>query len=120
MKFEDYYWHDSVIRNIVIDRTNPGNKDTIVFEIDWTDKGIGHLIFENVYWVSLNMNFGMIVAECIDLAYVADQSDLALNNVYQKWGGLINDVKLSCYVIKTLSTGSDVKVISSGFKVVYL
>lgn len=120
MKFEDYYWHDSEIRNIAIDRTNPGNKDTIVLEIDWTDKGLGQLVFENVYWASLNMNFGIVAVECIDSAYVADQNDIALNNIYQKWNGLINDVKLSCYVIKTLSTGSEMKIIASGFKVIYL
>ncbi|MET4139480.1 hypothetical protein ABIB30_001852 [Pedobacter sp. UYP1] len=120
MKFEDYYWHDSEIRNITIDRTNPGNKDTIVLEVDWTNKGLGQLVFENVYWASLNMNFGIVAVECIDFAYVADQNDIALNNIYSKWNGLINDVKLYCYVIKTLSTESEIKIIASDFKVIYL
>lgn len=119
MKFEEYYWHDSEIRNIIIDRSNPRTKDIIVFEIDWIDKGLGKLIFKDVYSANINMNFGIITAECIASAYVTNENDLALTEVYQRWNGLINEAKLFCYVIKTISTGSEIKIIAKGFEVIY-
>jgi hypothetical protein len=29
MNFNDFYWHDSIIKSIYIDRSNPGKKDEI-------------------------------------------------------------------------------------------
>ena len=119
MKFEEYYWHDSEIKTIIIDRSNPGNNDVIVFEIDWVDKGLGKLIFEGVYWANINMNFGIVSTECIASAYVANEKDSSLTEVYQRWNGLINDTKLYCYVINTISTRSEIKIIAKEFKVIY-
>ncbi|TCC96388.1 hypothetical protein [Pedobacter psychroterrae] len=116
MKFEEYYWHGSEIRNIEIDRRQPGENDTISFEIDWSDSGEGKLIFEDVYWTKLNLNFGIVAPECIDLAFVSTDDDSDLIAFYKLWGNRINDIKLTCYVIKTLSTGSEIKIIAKGFK----
>lgn len=119
MKFEEYCWLDSEIRSIVIDRTNPGKKDIILFKMDWSDRGFGSLIFEDVYWANINMNFGIVAPECIECAYVANQNDIALSSLYERWNGRINGIKLYCYVIKTISTGSEIKVIAKELKVVY-
>ncbi len=115
---EEIYWHDSVIKNIKIDRNEPGKKDTIEFEIDWYDKGAGKLLFEDVYWVEMNLNFGIVAKESIDFAFI-DVSGDNLNPFYKRWGGLLNDIKLFCYIIKTNSTGSEIKIIAKSFSVIY-
>ncbi len=118
MKFEEYCWHDSEIINIEINRSEPGKKDTIVFTINWQENKIGKIIFEDVYWASLNLNFGVIADECIDDAFIASINDEDLKRVYQKWNGLIDTIKLDCYVIKTISTDSEIKIIARTFKVI--
>jgi len=50
MDFNDFYWHDAVIKQVLIDRSNPGNEDTIAFEIEWPEnRGRSTFIFEDVY-----------------------------------------------------------------------
>jgi hypothetical protein len=117
MNFEDYHWHDAQIKNIEIDRSNLGNKDIVSFELNWADKGSGRLIFEEVYWSRLNLNFGIVASECIDNAFVTEQNDEDLINLYKLWTPMIGDINLTCYVIKTISTGSEIKIIAKGFKV---
>lgn len=116
MQFDELYWHDSVIKRIEIDRASPGIRDTIIFEIDWYDTGMGILVFEEVYWVRINMNFGVVSDESIYEAYESSKEDIDMIKFNETWRGLIN-VDLSCYVIKTLSTGSEIKIIAKGFKV---
>lgn len=60
MNFEDYHWHDTQIKNIEIDRSNLGKNDIVSFELNWADKSSGRLIFEEVYWARLNLNFGIV------------------------------------------------------------
>lgn len=115
MKFDELYWRDSVIKRVEIDRTKPGKQDTITFEIDWYDSGIGKLLFEDVYWMGIDMNFGIVADDCIDDAFISPAEDVDLIRFKGKWRGLI-DTDLSCYVIKTSSTGSEFKIISKGYR----
>lgn len=117
MKFEEYLWHNSELKNIEIDRTKPGKRDTVLFEISIEDKGTCKLIFEDVYWVSLNMNLGIEAPEYIDDAFIEDESADVLE-LYKKWNGLIDEIELHCYVIKTVSTGSLIKIIAKKFAVI--
>lgn len=117
MKFEEYLWHNSEIKNIEIDRIKPGKRDAILFELFLEGKGICKLIFQDVYWISLNMNLGVEAPEYIDYAFVEDRS-MDILELYKKWDGLIDDIELHCYVIKTISTGSLIKVIAKKFIVV--
>lgn len=116
MEFDELYWHDSVIKRVEIDRTNPGWHDTIVFEIDWYDSGMGKLLFEDVYWARFDMNFGVVADESIDDAFKSSDDDVDLVKFNDKWHGLINE-NLSCYVIKTSSTGGEFKIIAKEFRV---
>lgn len=118
MKFDDYYWHESEIISIEIDRTKPGERDTILFNINWNESGQSKLIFEDVYWARLNLNFGIVASECIDFAFVADSEDSDLIALYKIWNGKLGNLGLACYVIKTLSTGSEMKIIAKSFKVI--
>src|SRR5882724_11870148 len=99
MNFEKLYWHDSEILDIQIDRKLPGKKDIILLEINWQDIGLKRLIFENVYWARLTLNFGIVATESIDTAFIAESDDVDLNNFYNVWNFRKNELKLNCYVI---------------------
>jgi hypothetical protein len=85
MNFDEFAWHDSILKNIEIDRKNPGNIDTILLEIEWYDDTFNKILFEGVYWTKLTMNFGIISAESIDIDFIAERSDSDLINLYNKW-----------------------------------
>jgi hypothetical protein len=66
MTFNDFYWHDSVIKSVTINRNNPGVNDEIVFEIEWSEqKGKVLLVFEDVYWAEMKLNFGIVAAAAV-------------------------------------------------------
>ena len=118
MKFSDFYWHDAIIENIQINRLNPGNEDTIKFEIEWPEN-IGRVtfVFEEVYWAMLNLNFGIISNETIQSANLLEDNNQDLVNFYSKWNGAMNDVKLNTYRIELNSTGGEIKIIAKRFSV---
>jgi len=115
MEFNKLYWHDSVIKKIEIDRNNPGENDSISFEIEWYDTGISKILFEDVYWLRMDMNFGIIAEETIYEAYIAPNDDIDILRFNEKWKGILKEV-LPCFVIKTASTGSEIKIIAKRFK----
>lgn len=117
MNFNDLNWHDSIIKSIYIDRSNPGIKDEIRFEIEWVDRKICTLLFENVYWASMNLNFGIVVEESILDAKVLDKTDVDLINFHSKWNGLMDDLNLTVFLIELNSTGSIIKIIADGYKI---
>lgn len=115
MNFNDYDWHDSVIKKIEIQRDEFREQDTITIEIEWYDNTFNMLVLENVYKAQFDMNFGIVGIEAIDEAYTSE-NDILLHDFYGKWNGLMDDIKLNCYVIKTSSTASELKIIAKGFK----
>jgi hypothetical protein len=117
MNFNDIYWHDAIIKNIQIDRNSPGIKDTIIFEVELPEeKGKTNFIFEEVYWASMNLNFGIVANETILSASELEESDQDLKNLYSKWKGVISDVKLKIYKFSLNSTGSEIKIIAKRFR----
>lgn len=116
MNFNDFYWHDAIIKNILIDRSNPGLKDTISFEIELPeDNGSMNLIFEDVYWSSMNLNFGIIAEETILSAIELNNGNEYLLNFNSNWGDALKDIQLKFYHFIFNSTGSDIKIISKGY-----
>lgn len=115
MEFNELYWHDSVIKKIEIDRNHPGENDTISFEIDWYDTGISKILFEDVYWLRMDMNFGVIAEESIYEAYIAPNDDIDIVRFNEKWSGILKGA-LPCFIIKTASTGSEIKIIAKKFR----
>lgn len=75
MEFNDFYWHDAVIKNIQIDRKNPGKKDTILFEIVRQNGKMNKIVFDEVFFSKMTLGFGVVADECIDTAYVAPNDD---------------------------------------------
>ncbi|WP_312193431.1 hypothetical protein [Sphingobacterium sp.] len=117
LQFEELYWHDSIVKDIVIDKGTDRINDTICFEIDWYDVGLRKLLFENVYWARLELNFGIHGNDFIDYGYIAPEDDVDLLKVRSKWDPYIN-VKLYCFVIKTASTSSEIKIVARRFRIV--
>jgi hypothetical protein len=110
--FDDCYWHDSILKSIYIDRSNPGYIDTVEMVIDWYDEPASKLIFSKAYMFKASMNFGIIANESILTAYVAPSDDPDLVDVYAKNKHLTDNVKLNCYVIETNSTGGIIRIVA--------
>lgn len=118
MDFNDYNWHDSIIKNIVIDRNNPGTNDSILIEIIWPDNKENTICFNGVYRANFDMNFGIVCPENILNAYITSKDDRTMVDFFLRWKGLINDVNLNCYVIDLNSTVGSIKIIAEEFKVI--
>lgn len=117
INFEDFHWHDAIIKNIIIDRNKPGIKDKIEIAITWPNNNeTVNFIFEDVYWAKMNLNFGIIANETILQSHLLSDNDEDLINFYSKWNGLMNDVKLNVYEILLNSTGGSIKVIAKKFR----
>jgi len=118
MNFNDFYWHDAIIKNIQIDRSNPGIRDTIIFDIEWPEeKGKVAFLFEEVYWAEMKLNFGIVADETIMNSVELDDNNQDLINFYLKWNGAMDEVKLNTYKIELNSTGGDIKIIAKTFRV---
>ena len=118
MNFNDYNWHDAVIKNIKIDRGNPGINDIIVFDIEWPDEeGKVTFVFEEVYWAEMKLNFGIVADETILNSIELDNDNQDLYNFYSKWNGAMNELKLKTYKIELNSTGGEIKIIAKTFSI---
>lgn len=118
MNFEDFYWHDAVIKNITVDRDNPGLKDEVALEIVWPNtKERVHFIFESVYWTKMELNLGIVADENISQGRHLSNDDRDLIRFYSQWNGLMDDVKLNVYEIELSSTGGRIKIIAKGFRI---
>ena len=113
--FNDCYWHDSILKSIYIDRSNPGNVDTIEMIIDWYDEPESRIIFQDVYLFKATMNFGIIAQESILTASIAPPDDPDLLEFYHKIK-FPKHIRLNCYVIETNSTGGLIKIIAENVK----
>ncbi|MEI7526069.1 MAG: hypothetical protein WCJ95_17125 [Mariniphaga sp.] len=117
MNFNDLSWHDAAIKNINIDRANPGINDSIQFDVIWPNGHKCKLVFEEVYMAQFSLNFGIVCTENILSAYLLEKDNKVLTDFYLQWRGLLT-VELQCYVINLNSTGGEIKIISRGFKVI--
>jgi hypothetical protein len=116
MKFNNLCWHDAIIKNIQIDRNNPGNIDTIAIKILWPDNQLNDVIFEDVYWSRMTLGFGIVADECIYEAFITLNDDPDLVSFFSRWKGMITG--LNCYVVKTSSTGSEIKIIAKNIRLI--
>ncbi|MVT08112.1 hypothetical protein [Chitinophaga tropicalis] len=110
--FDDCYWHDSILKSIYIDRSNPGHVDTIEMIIDWYDEPESRIIFKDVYLFKATMNFGIIAHESILTAGIAPLDDPDLVEFYRKKKKFPQHIQLNCYIIETNSTGGLIKIIA--------
>ncbi|PUZ25060.1 hypothetical protein DCC81_12160 [Chitinophaga parva] len=62
------------------------------------------------------MNFGVIAPESIDDGYMEADDCEDIKTFRKKWNGLNDNIILHCYVIKTSSTGSELRIIAQSFE----
>ena len=117
MEFNNFEWHDSIIKNVIIDRNNPGKNDILQMEIIWPDGTNNTIYFKDVYWANLDMNFGVVSSESVFKAYSEGKENEILRSFYKKWKGMINNVDLKFYEIETNSTRSKIKIIARKFEI---
>lgn len=115
MNFNDYEWHDAIVKKISIDRTNPGNNDVISMDIEWPNDKTGTVHFENVYWANMSLNFGIVARETILFASVAKDDNPDLMAFCLTNAGYYNCSNLNMYMIEFNSTGSIIKIIAKKF-----
>ncbi len=117
MEFNNLEWHDSIIKNIIIDRNNPGKNDMLQIEMIWPDGTNNTISFKDVYWANLDMNFGVVSSESVFKGYSEGKENENVKSFYQKWKGMINDIDLNYYEIETNSTRSKIKIIAQKFEI---
>lgn len=118
MNFNNFSWHDSVIKDINIDRNKPGINDSIKFEIESVEGNNIELLFEDTYWANMVLNFGIVADETILDACICNNQDVDLVDFYSKWEGSMDNINLNLYMIRLNSTGSIIKIIAKGFKII--
>ncbi len=116
--FNDFNWHDSIIKSINIDRNKPGINDNIKFIIEWAEGNKNELVFEEIYWAYMIFNFGIVADETILSACIGDDKNIDLIDFYSKWNGSMDSVNLNLYMIRLNSTGGIIKIIAKGFKII--
>lgn len=114
--FNDCYWHDSILKSIFIDRSNPGHMDTIELTIDWYDEPASKIVFSDVYLFQATMHFWVIANESILDAEVVQGDDEDLIEFKEKHPGK----EMNCYLIETNSTGGKIKILAAGVEKVPL
>jgi hypothetical protein len=117
MDFNKLKWHDSIIKNIIIDRNNPGKNDSIEIDIIWPNSQKNRIIFKDVYWAIFNMNFGIVSEESVLSAFSEGRNNEIVKKTYLKWKGLIDNVDLNFYQIELNSTRSIINIVAQRFEI---
>ena len=104
-------WHDAVIKSISMDRENPGHVDEICFQIQWPSEEESSLVFKDVYYAKLDLNFGIIAEETIFSFQMLDEQDENMIRLKDKWRKIYNEIdQVYGFEIKTNSTNSTIQV----------
>ena len=117
MIFNNLDWHDSLIEEIIISRLNPGINDLIQVKVIWPNGVSNTICFMDVYWVNLDLNFGIVSPESIYRAYSQGKENEIVQNLYKKWRGQISIIDLNYYEIETNSTKSKIRVVAQRFEI---
>lgn len=90
----------------------------MIFEIEWPEeKGKTTFVFEDIYWVEMSLNFGIVADETILNSMQLEENNEYLTNSYSKWKGTMSNLKLNTYIIELNSTGGKIKIIAKTFGV---
>jgi len=117
MRIEDLNFHDSILKEITIDRNNPGYRDDVKLRIGLLDDCYIEVVFKDCFKAVIDLNFGVIADETILDFYKSNESE-ELKLLKEKWlkiGGKVDG--LSLYCIKTNSTNSKIKIFSKDYKI---
>ena len=108
--FSDFVWHDANLLGIIIDRTNPGNTDTIEMIVEWLDGNISKVLFCDCFAMQSEMRFGVVASESIRSFYCESEGNeiSAIKAAHVRAGQRISTLK--CYTLETNSTASIIKI----------
>jgi hypothetical protein len=115
--FDSFPWHDAQLKEILVDRRKPGERDVVQVLVAWPEGGESEFVFHDCYAMTANMNFGVIADESIAYAsLIAD--DEGLLSVRERWRLLgVSLGELRCYHFELSSTGSEIRVYALRFEV---
>ena len=117
-KFNELPWHDSTLLMIAIDRSDPGNNDTIKFKVQWPESEIiSNVEFHDCYQMESSFNFGIVAPETIAIAMCKTESP-ELSTIRDLWskGGVFLD-NLKCYEFEMNSTASVMKIFAMSVQI---
>lgn len=116
-EFNALPWHDAVLLELKVDREKPGSNDTVLVVIRWPSGSESQVYFDNCYYFSAQMNFGVISEESI-LEAECTADDEELPKIREKWSPLGVELdSLLCYRICTNTTNSQVKIYALSMRV---
>ena len=118
MKFKDMKWHHSVIKNILIDRRNPGINDIVSMETVWSDGTESTIVFIGVYTLSTKLDMDTVRKDIIEEASIDPKDDDFFAEFKKASQGILKK-KLHCYRFNMASSGN-IKIIAEVFKISYI
>ncbi|MCS3282505.1 hypothetical protein NXV73_07785 [Bacteroides salyersiae] len=87
----------------------------IVYPTENEKETTRRVVFENVFWVKLDLNFGHF-GDNIYSVDMLDNNDEDLTDFYLKWKGYRDNIILNVYIIN-LTSGGKIKIIAKGFRI---
>lgn len=114
-KFNSLDWHDAIISQVAVDRSNPGENDSVSITIQWPDGNKNTIRFNDCYMLDAKMNFGVIAEECILGAECISDNEV-ITEIQKKWKSIgVGLDGLLCFSIETNSTNSSINIYSLSF-----
>lgn len=116
--FDSLPWHDAELKELLVNRRAPGQRDVVLLLVAWPQGGESTIVFHDCYAMTARMNFGIIATETI-LSASLTTDDKELSSIRQKWRqlGVLLD-ELRCYHFEMSSTASDIKIYARRFEVI--
>jgi hypothetical protein len=116
--FDSFPWHDAELKELPVDRREPGERDVVQLLVAWPDGGESKFVFHDCYAMSTNMYFGIIATERIGNASLIfdDETLLSIRERWRPSGVSLEELR--CYRFELSSTGSDIRVFAQSFEVV--
>jgi hypothetical protein len=115
--FDSFPWHDAQLKELLVDRRDPGERDVVQMLVAWPEGGESKFLFHDCYAMTANMYFGVIAAESIANASLI-ANDEGLLSVQERWRlSGVSLEELRCYRFELSSTGSEIRVYARRFEV---
>jgi hypothetical protein len=118
MKIEDFSFHDSILKEIIVERNNPGYRDEVKIRIGFLNEDDIEVVFKDCFKANFDLNFGVIAEETIFDFYKSTENEDELKSLKEKWlkiGGCVEG--LSLYCIETNSTNSKIRIFARDYKI---
>ena len=116
--FDSFPWHDAELKELLVDRREPGERDIVQLLVAWPQGGESMFVFHECYAMTANMNFGIVATERISNASLITD-DQELFSIRELWRPLsVSLEELHCFRFEMSSTGSDIRVYAQRFEVV--